>query len=375
MKITEVEVHILESGYLGTNIIRDRAASPMGKFPRFAESRASWIWPTAKVATLVRADTGAEGVSVTNGGDVVATIASRLGWLIQGETVDSPQELWELMMRSISLWDRSGFVGMGLAALDIAIWDLCAREAGKPLIDLLGGARTDTLPVYVTTPRPAAFADGGFTGVKMPARFGPESGEEGMRQNCLDVAAARQALGPGADISFDCFLGWDVDYTAEMISRLAPYRMRWIEDPFLPNDVDGFRKLAKAGHKFSLGNFLYSYAEMKQFLEMGVVDVLQPDVAWSSGITENLRIAELAREYSVPLLFHNTTEQPWALALSFALPCAEVEHVDRAGQSILGELFAAQLPTPTGRFKVSDIPSSNALSPVALSAIRRVNGV
>ena len=372
MKIAEVEVHILESGYLGTKIIRDRAASPMGRFPRFAETRSSWIWPTAKVATVVRADNGAQGVSITNGGEVVAAIASRLGWLIRGETVDSPQDLWELMMRSITLWDRSGFVGMGLAALDIAIWDLCADEAGKPLIDLLGGARTDSMPVYITTARP--MAGSGFTGVKMPARYGPESGEEGMRQNCMDVAAAREVLGTGADVSCDCCVGWDAGYTAQMIERLEPYRMRWIEDPLLPNDIEGFRKLAEAGHKFSVGNFLYSYAEIKQFLEMGVVEALQPDVAWSGGITENLRIAELARKFSVPLIFHNTTEQPWALALSFALPCAEVEHVDRGGQSILAELFAAQAPAPAGALSVADIPASNRLSAAALSAMRRYNG-
>lgn len=344
MPIASISVALLDAGYLRSALFQRQLATPMSPFPEFATRRSLWMWPPEKVVTTIVDDRGRAGVSVTNGGAVVATIVrDQFARLLVDRDETDIATLWELAFRSVLPFDRSGFAMMGVAAIDIALWDLRAKREGRDIVELVGGRRAKPLPAYVTTLAPERYANSGFSGIKVAMPASPSDGAEGMAENIDLVRRTRAAAGEKRDVMLDAFMGWDVEYTIRMVEALAPYRVRWFEDPLPPTDVDAYVRLKRAcGDRITLalGNFCFSQWDCRALIDAGVVSVLQPDIAWAGGITEALRIDADAMRAGLPIIFHNTSEQPWALSLSQALgTVSEVEYVDRDPGSMLHEMF------------------------------------
>jgi L-rhamnonate dehydratase len=187
------------------------------------------------------------------------------------------------------------------------------------------------------------------------------------------VAEARAAAGDARDVAIDVFMAWDVDFTLRMAEALAPYRLRWIEDPLPPTDVDGYVALHSAlggQTALALGNFCFNRWDCRQLLDAGVADILQPDVAWAGGLTECRRIAALAAQKNIPVILHNASEQPWAVAMSATLAGpTEIEHVDRGGGSLLHALFEGDLAIADGAVRYDRGAGHTQLSAQALSRL------
>jgi L-rhamnonate dehydratase len=344
VSIVSISVALLDAGYLRSALFQRRLATPMSPFPEFATRRSLWMWPPEKVVTTVIDDRGRAGVSVTNGGAVVGTIVrDQFARLLVGRDETDIATLWELAFRSILPFDRSGFAMMAVAAIDIALWDLRARREGRDIADLVGGRRGTPLSAYVTTLTPERYSKSKFSGIKVAMPASASDGEAGVAENIALVQRAREAAGPDRDVMLDAFMGWDVDYTIRMVEALTPFRVRWFEDPLPPTDIDAYIRLKRScGDRITLalGNFCFSQWDCRALIESGVVSILQPDIAWAGGITEALRIDSDARRAGLPIIFHNTSEQPWALSLSQALgTVSEIEYVDRDPGSMLHEMF------------------------------------
>ncbi|MBV6634299.1 MAG: hypothetical protein KI788_00130 [Mameliella sp.] len=364
MKITSITARAVDCGFNRQALQTSRVASPMSRFPRFAEQRSSWMWPTKKVFVRVTGEDGSTGWGCTNGGEIVEMIVNEhLSRLLLGEEVGDLALLNDQMTASLLPNDRSGFAMMAVAGVDVALWDLSAKAAEQPLVDLLGGTGVDDLPVYMTTPRPEAFSGGSFHGLKAAAPYGPESGQDGLQANVALMRRFAEAAGPDIPIMIDAFLAWDADYTLRFAEAVADLPVAWIEDPIPPQDIEGLQRIRNGmdpGIALALGNFAFSRADCADLLRAGVVGVLQPDVAWAGGITEALHILDLAKAARVPVILHNTCEQPWALALAAARQTnALVECVDRGETSALYELMAPRPDLSTGRVAISRDPQGN----------------
>ncbi|MCT8158668.1 enolase C-terminal domain-like protein [Pseudoruegeria sp. SHC-113] len=356
MKIRAISARAVDCGFQKQALQTTRVASPMSRFPRFAEARASWMWPSKKTFVRVEADNGFVGWGCTNGGEITEMIVnSHLARLFEGEAADAAQ-IHAQATASLLPNDRSGFAMMAVAALDIALWDLQAKAQGKALVDLLGGSELETLPVYMTTGRPEAFAGGGWQGLKAAAPYGPESGDEGLAENVALMRRFAEAAGPDQPIMIDAFLSWDADYTLRFAEACKDLPLAWIEDPIPPQDVEGLRKIRREmdpGIALALGNFAFSYADAADLLRSGTVGVLQPDIAWAGGITETLRILALAEAVDTEVILHNSCEQPWALAMAAACQSkARVECVDRGESSPLYSLLAPRADIANGQVAV-----------------------
>ncbi|SIN88310.1 enolase C-terminal domain-like protein [Vannielia litorea] len=364
MRITSITARAVDCGFNAQKLQTSRVASPMSRFPRFAEQRSSWMWPTKKVFVRVTGEDGSTGWGCTNGGEIVEMIVNdHLARLLAGEDAGDLALLNDQMAASLLPNDRSGFAMMAVAGVDIALWDMTSKAAHQPLVETLGGAGVDSLPVYMTTPRPEAFSGGPFHGLKAAAPYGPESGAEGLQANVALMQRFAEAAGEGVPIMIDSFLAWDADYTLRFAEAVADLNVGWIEDPIPPQDIDGLQKIRREmdpGIALALGNFAFSRADCADLLRSGVVGVLQPDVAWAGGITEALRVLDLAEEARVPVILHNTCEQPWALALAGARQTdALLECVDRGETSPLYALMAPRPDLATGRVAVPRDPEGN----------------
>src|SRR3954447_4958005 len=211
----------------------------------------------------IHTDEGITGIGEVDSMPVVAKaaidaprahrIANGLASLLIGEDPADIGRLWQRMYEGSMYFGRRGAVLHALSGLDIALWDIAGKAAGKPIHALLGGARRDRIQAYASTLMPDTPADAaravetqlgsGFHALKLG--YGPLG-----RDADLDVAlvrAARGAGGDGFDLMIDIGLTWpSAREGIERARRMAEYRPTWIEEPFLPDDHEKYAALARA---------------------------------------------------------------------------------------------------------------------------------
>uniref|UniRef100_A0A060T2P8 ARAD1C34364p n=1 Tax=Blastobotrys adeninivorans TaxID=409370 RepID=A0A060T2P8_BLAAD len=222
------------------------------------------------------------------------------------------ENIWQLSYRH--RFYRGGPVLMSaMSGLDIALWDIKGKRLGVPVYELLGGKVRDRINVYgwIGGDKPSNVQQmaierkkQGFTCVKMNAT-------EGLgwidSPSALDGTVERLRLvkEAGVDAGLD-FHGRVHKGMAKQLARaLEPHRPLFIEEPLLPENVDGFKQLANMTTiPIATGERLYTRWDCKPYFEDGSVDIIQPDISHAGGISETKRIADLAESYDVGLAPH-----------------------------------------------------------------------
>jgi len=220
-----------------------------------------------------------------------------------------------------------------VSGLEMAMWDICGKETGKPVYELLGGRVHEKLraytylyppvgvdvysddPVYSDPDAAAECAvrevERGFTGVKFdPAgRYSVYDGRQpalhAMDLSEKMVRAVREAIGDRADILF----GTHGQFTASGASRLAKklekYDPLWFEEPCPPDSPDEIAKVARATSiPISAGERLTTKYEFHQLLKTGAASILQPNLGRCGGLLEGKKIASMAEVYHAQIAPH-----------------------------------------------------------------------
>jgi L-alanine-DL-glutamate epimerase-like enolase superfamily enzyme len=249
-----------------------------------------------------------------------------------------------------------------ISAVDLALWDLCGKLRQEPVYVLLGGATKEIVTCYATGPKPARYKELGFFGGKLPLPHGPADGPAGLAKNVALIAAAREAVGPDFDLMLDCYMALDVPYTIELAEALRPYRLRWIEEPLLPDDYDGHARIKAAcpWQRFSTGEHEYTRYGFRELIARRCVDVLQPDLSWVGGITEARKIAAMAAAYDLPIVPHGSGVFSLHFQIAFInAPFQEVVIVSPDGNEVTppyGDLFEGQPLPRRGALILPDQP-------------------
>ncbi len=246
-------------------------------------------------------------------------IARRLRPLLIGRAVEPADDLWDLMFRS----DRHLQTGLGMmaiSAVDNALWDLRGKAAGVPVCRLLSDTVRAQVPAYRSIndypyepEAMAAFARQamreGYRHLKWFLRHGPAGGDVGRDTDARMVRTVREAVGQEARLMFDCFMSWDLDQARRMVPVLMEASPLWIEELFPPRRLDDVRAIHREfpGAPLATGEHLYTRWEVKPFLDEGLLAVVQCDPDWCGGITELVRICDLAERHGVPVVPHGHT--------------------------------------------------------------------
>ena len=175
---------------------------------------------------------------------------------------------------------------------------------------------------YGTEHSLAWFLELGFKAVKVFLRHGPESGLEGLRRDEELVARAREQVGPDVELMVDAWMSLDVEYAVRLAEALRPYRVKWLEDALLPEDLDGYARLRQRlpGVTLASGEHWYTIHPFAQAASQGLVDILQPDALWCGGITASVRICHLAEAYGLTVVGHAGMNYPYGQHLALAMP-------------------------------------------------------
>jgi L-rhamnonate dehydratase len=275
------------------------------------------------LVVLVHTDEGLTGIGeVDSAPDVVAAlirqpashaVAHSLRSTLVGRDPMDVEGLWDAMYRGLIYVGRRGIAIHAISGIDIALWDIRGKALGKPVCELLGEVRRDRVRAYASmlmpdTPeetgaRVTALREQGFTAVKLG--WGPLG--QDADQDVRLAAAAKDAGGDGVDILIDAGLGYGDDAaTAIRVAReLEELGIGWLEEPFLPDAYEAYAELADTVDlTIAAGEQDVTRWGFRELIERGHVDLVQPDVTRCGGITETLRIAELARERGVATVPH-----------------------------------------------------------------------
>jgi L-alanine-DL-glutamate epimerase-like enolase superfamily enzyme len=126
-----------------------------------------------------------------------------------------------------------------------------------------------------------------------------------METNLALVRALRESVGDEVELMFDAHQGWTSEYAVKMARAMAPYRPRWLEEPVMADDLEGYRAVRKAAGFPIAGSEAHSNRwQALAMLKAGVVDVYQPDEGGTGGITEIMRIAKMVSDHGKQMVVH-----------------------------------------------------------------------
>src|SRR6478735_4779700 len=121
------------------------------------------------------------------------------------------------------------------------------------------------------------------------------------------IKAAREKEGPDGAVMFDAHCAVPPASLIQLASAIQAYDVLFIEEPAVPGNIEVFKRLKEQIRiPLATGERDRTIWEMIAYLQNGCIDVLQPDVAHTGGITQMKKIAVLAETYHVPLAPHCT---------------------------------------------------------------------
>ena len=240
-------------------------------------------------------------------------VATSLRDALVGEDPLDVERLWQKMYRGLIYFGRRGIAIHAISGVDIALWDVKGKALGQPVCELLGTPVRQRVRAYASMLMPDTAAEvteavtalrgQSFTAVKLGwGTLGKDPANDVAR-----AAAAREAGGEGMEIMIDAGLGFVADAgkaigVAREFERLGIY---WLEEPFEPDEYEAYAELADTVDlRIAAGEQDATWWGFRELIERAHVDVVQPDVTRCGGITETLRIAQLAHSHGVTTVAH-----------------------------------------------------------------------
>ena len=306
--------------------------SPMARYPEY--QKREWTSKWNRAACVVTAEDGTWGFGLTiNAGPVTSIINEHFAPILRGRNCMATEMLWDVMRRVSAPFSSAGLSSYAISAVDNALWDLKGKLLGRPVYELLGGPQKDRIFCYASNTDLSYgtensidwFLELGFKAVKLFARYGPESGIEGIRKTEELVAKTREQIGDDVELMLDAWMSLNVEYVVRLVEALKPYRLKWLEDYVLPEDMESYMKVRQRvpDQILASGEHWYTIHPFAMAASQGLVDILQPDVQWVGGVTALVRICHLAEAHGLTVISHAGMNYPYGQHVSFAMPAIQ----------------------------------------------------
>ena len=250
--------------------------------------------------------TGYQMVFGAAGAWAASLIETSLAPCLVGENPWITDSLWERMHAVSPRRGGDGLARGAIAALDIALWDLKAQQVKLPVSHLFGGTR-ERVPTYANcahnlppeeiAAKAMEYVDAGHRALKVRG-----TGLT-LAQATARVQAVREAVGPDVRLMVDVNGTWDVDTAIQQLKRWEPFDVYWLEEPVSPSNIAGYVRIReRAGGTYIVGGEQHvGLGEFRALIDNGAVDIVQPNVAVTGGVTDWLRVHAYATALGVPV--------------------------------------------------------------------------
>jgi L-alanine-DL-glutamate epimerase-like enolase superfamily enzyme len=254
--------------------------------------------------------------------------------------------------RKFPILGRRGLTVSAMSGIDTALWDLKGKALGVPVVELLGGSCREQMPAYASGGWAKADAIGeqllsytskGFSGVKM--RVGVM--DETIQASITRVKAAREALPDHIKLMTDAHGTFSVPEAKQFCRGVADCNLYWFEEPLSPDNRVGTAEVrASTDIPIAAGESEYTAFDVRDMIAERALDVVQPDCAIIGGITEAMRVAQLAHTYQLELAPHcwgSAFSFMAGVSVAFASPSANVIEFSLGGNPMMYDLVQEQI--------------------------------
>jgi mannonate dehydratase len=253
------------------------------------------------------------------------------------------EDIWQFLYRG-AYWRRGPVTMSAIAAVDTALWDIKAKMAGMPLVDILGGRSRDGVLVYghangrdieETVAQVAHYVELGYRAIRAQSGVPGLSSAYGVSNDKLFYEPAdarlptetlwstakylnhvptlferlRVDFGPDLELLHDGHHRMTPIEAAQLGKRLEPYRLFWLEDATPADNQDAFRLIRQhTTTPLAVGEVFNTIYDCKQLIENQLIDYIRATVVHAGGITHLRQIAGLAALYQVRTGCHGATD-------------------------------------------------------------------
>ena len=234
-------------------------------------------------------------------------------------------DLWKRIYFGTAMNGRRGMVIHALSAVEMALWDLCGKAVGQPVHALLGGATRGTITPYASL-QPAGsryeeYRDAlclsaekakrlGFKAMKTEITMNGPYAHGGMRESydrhTEVLAAVRRTVGNDITLMVDVQYLWDDAATClSVIKDWDQFNLFFLETPLWSDDLHEMAKLAeRAPMPLAFGEWLATRFEFEELMDIGKVQIAQPDVGRVGGIGEAKIVCDMAQDRGLTIVPH-----------------------------------------------------------------------
>jgi len=231
------------------------------------------------------------------------------------------ERIWSIMYRRSLDFARRGVLVSAMSAIDVALWDLKGKILELPVHQLLGGKQRDKIVPYATgmyfsddnnlgdliATEASQYANQGFKAMKMKVGLG-------IKEDIEHVRLVREAIGPDIHLMIDANHAYNLREATQLAQAVEPYNIYWFEEPVSPEYYDQYAELrTKTSIPIAGGECEYLRFGFKTLLDSKSVDIVQPDICGTGGLTEAKRIAVLASAHGVEIVPHT-----WGTGIAIA---------------------------------------------------------
>ncbi|MGI9423015.1 MAG: mandelate racemase/muconate lactonizing enzyme family protein [Hyphomicrobiaceae bacterium] len=258
----------------------------------------------------------------------VAAIEDMVAPLVIGREIEDIAAFNLEMQQRLHLNGRYGITMFAISAIDVALWDIAAKEAGVPLAELIGGRKRTALPAYASLVR---YAD-----PDLVRRFTEQAVSEGYRTIKLHeialeaIEAGRAGAGDDVKLVTDVNCNWSLQKTHELMPHMKRLDLYWVEEPvFPPDDAATLGDLqTQYGVAIASGENACTSVEFQRTAPR--IKYVQPSVTKVGGVSEFLRVCDVAEQHGATVMPHAPYFGPgyWATIQLMAARenCEQFEH-------------------------------------------------
>lgn len=340
----------------------------------------------------VMTDSGIYGVgdASLNGREqtVADFVDTYLAPMLIGRDPEHIEDFWQLVYRG-SYWRGGNIVMSALCGIDMALWDILGKSAGKPLHVLLGGKLRNRVLCYshilgIQNDGQLALAaenirSRGLKVIRLRAGLPASNGTFGVKQEQTEPVTepwepeeelyrvidffikVRKAVGREVGIIYDLHERFSPDQAIRIMRRLEPYDPYFIEDPVAPDSADSLRYVReKTSVPIAFGELYKSRWECLPAITGHWIDFIRCDVIRIGGISEARKIAALAETYDIKTAWHGPNDvSPITHAVNWHLNVSEYNfgiQEDGSADNLIRKVVSGGPVYRDGYLEMEDLP-------------------
>ena len=363
IKIIDVKVHVIKSSL---------------EIP-FAFSQG---WVNVRSATLVEIKTNSGlvgwGEAFCQGLEPpeisAAVIENALKPILLDQSPLNIEVLWHKMYNSTRDYGRKGSVVSGISAVDIALWDITGKYYDQPVYQLLGGAFRTKIKPYATgfyrikgkgeasrlADEALSHFENGFDHMKVKLGFGIDDDLK-----CME-SIGHALKNKNVTLMIDTNHAYGRSEALTLGKNLQSYKLRWYEEPVVPEDIKGYAELrSKLDIPIAGGENEHTLFGFKSLFENNAIDIAQPDIGSCGGITGAKHIINLAHSFGVevnPHVWGSAIAQAASIQVIASIPATHfsiftrepILEYDQSSHPFRRELLSTPFELVNGMINISE---------------------